>query len=127
MQILLNNLEGETITYVVQPYDLVEHLKTKIAENEGISASEQRLIFGGKLILSDFLVFYISGKHLEDGHALDDYGIYGNATLHLALRLLGAGKKRKKKVYTTPKKIKHKRKKVKLSTLKYYKVGKLEI
>ena len=34
----------------------------------------------------------------------------------------GGGKKRKKKNYTTPKKIKHKRKKVKLSVLKYYKV-----
>lgn len=38
-------------------------------------------------------------------------------------------KKRKKKVYTTPKKIKHKRKKTKLAVLKYYKVdgdGKIE-
>jgi len=38
-------------------------------------------------------------------------------------------KKRKKKVYTTPKKIKHKRKKTKLAILKYYKVdgdGKIE-
>jgi small subunit ribosomal protein S27Ae len=38
------------------------------------------------------------------------------------LRLRGGGKKRKKKTYTTPKKIKHKRKKVKLAVLKYYKV-----
>ena len=38
------------------------------------------------------------------------------------LRLRGGGKKRKKKVYTKPKKIKHKHKKVKLATLKYYKV-----
>ena len=38
-------------------------------------------------------------------------------------RLLGGGKKRKKKVYTTPKKIKHKRKKVKLSVLKFYEVS----
>jgi small subunit ribosomal protein S27Ae len=30
---------------------------------------------------------------------------------------------RKKKNYTTPKKIKHKRKKVKMAVLKYYKVG----
>ena len=37
-------------------------------------------------------------------------------------RLLG-GKKRKKKVYTPPKKIKHKRKKVKLSVLKFYEVS----
>ena len=45
------------------------------------------------------------------------------------LRLRGGGKKRKKKVYTTPKKIKHKRKKTKLAVLKYYKVdgdGKIE-
>ena len=41
----------------------------------------------------------------------------------MVLRLRGGmAKKRKKKVYTTPKKIKHKRKKVKMSILKYYKV-----
>lgn len=39
------------------------------------------------------------------------------------LRLRGGAKKRKKKSYTTPKKNKHKRKKVKLAVLKYYKVG----
>lgn len=44
------------------------------------------------------------------------------STLHLVLRLRGGAKKRKKKNYTTPKKIKHKHKKVKLATLKYYKV-----
>ena len=47
----------------------------------------------------------------------------------MVLRLRGGGKKRKKKVYTTPKKIKHKRKKTKLAVLKYYKVdgdGKIE-
>ena len=38
------------------------------------------------------------------------------------LRLRGGAKKRKKKSYTTPKKNKHKRKKVKLAVLKYYKV-----
>ena len=40
----------------------------------------------------------------------------------MVLRLRGGGKKRKKKNYTTPKKIKHKHKKVKLSVLKYYRV-----
>lgn len=44
------------------------------------------------------------------------------STLHLVLRLRGGAKKRKKKNYTTPKKIKHKHKKVKLAVLKYYKV-----
>ncbi len=32
-------------------------------------------------------------------------------------------KKRKKKVYTTPKKIKHKRKNIKMAILSYYKVS----
>lgn len=44
------------------------------------------------------------------------------ATLHLVLRLRGGVKKRKKKTYTTPKRIPHKHKHVKLAILKYYKV-----
>merc|ERR1712062_126715 len=40
----------------------------------------------------------------------------------LVLRLRGGAKKRKKKNYTTPKKIKHKHEEVKLAVLKYYKV-----
>ncbi|KAI9113561.1 hypothetical protein K1719_015488 [Acacia pycnantha] len=42
--------------------------------------------------------------------------------LHLVLRLCGGAKKRKKKTYTKPKKIKHKKKKVKLAVLQFYKV-----
>lgn len=38
-------------------------------------------------------------------------------------KLKGGGKKRKKKTYTKPKKIKHVRKKLKLKTLKYYSIN----
>merc|ERR1712177_136805 len=71
-----------------------------------------------------------NGQILDNADAtLEDFGIESEATIQIVHPVLGGGRKRKKKVYTTPKKIKHKRVKVKLATLKLYKVddvGKLE-
>lgn len=43
-------------------------------------------------------------------------------SMYNCMNLRGGGKKRKKKTYTKPKKIKHVRKKIKLKVLKYYKI-----
>ena len=58
----------------------------------------------------------------KETRAVADCTVQKGATLDLALGLVGGGKKRKKKVYTKPKKIKHKHRKVKLAVLKFYKV-----
>ena len=62
------------------------------------------------------------GRDLENSDILGTCGVTDESTLFLSSGLPGGPKKRKKKTYTKPKKIKHKRKKVKLAVLKFYKV-----
>merc|ERR1719321_853358 len=62
-----------------------------------------------------------NGAHLTvGGVAVDE--LSADQIIDINPDLLGAGKKRKKKNYTKPKKTKRKHKKVKLAVLKFYKV-----
>ncbi|KAK9449550.1 ubiquitin-related domain-containing protein [Limtongia smithiae] len=108
MQIFVNTLLN-TNALEVESTDTVEFVKARLQASEGIPATEQRLLF--------------AGKPLANGCTLASYNIQKESTIELVLSLDGGAKKRKKKVYTTPKKIKHKHKKVKLAVLKYYKLN----
>ncbi|CAF0742565.1 unnamed protein product [Rotaria sordida] len=108
MQIFVRTLDDRTLTLNVQPDDTINEIKEIVEQREGIPADEQRLTLGG-----------IS---LDDELTLNECHVEEESTLYVLLDLEGGGKKRKKKSYSTPKKNKHKRKKVKLAVLKYYKV-----
>mmetsp|Transcript_74594 Transcript_74594/g.168999 ORF Transcript_74594/g.168999 Transcript_74594/m.168999 type:complete len:157 (-) Transcript_74594:73-543(-) len=108
MQLFIRDLAGRTFPVSADAEASVSCLKDQITSAEGIPASEQRLIHGG--------------RSLEASEILGACGLTDESTLFLAIDMVGGGKKRKKKTYTKPKKIKHKRKKVKLAVLKFYKV-----
>eukprot|EP00933_Yihiella_yeosuensis_P039337 TRINITY_DN332_c0_g1_i5.p1 TRINITY_DN332_c0_g1~~TRINITY_DN332_c0_g1_i5.p1 ORF type:complete len:156 (-),score=50.88 TRINITY_DN332_c0_g1_i5:104-571(-) len=108
MRLFVRSLNGETLAVEASAEADVASVQQQIALQQGIPCDEQRLIF--------------AGRSLEASESLVDCGVTDESTLFMSLELQGGGKKRKKKTYTKPKKIKHKRKKVKLAVLKFYKV-----
>jgi len=77
MQIFIRTLSGKTILLHVDIEDIIEIIKQKIQDREGILRSQQRLIF--------------AGKQLDNFKTLGDYNIHCNCTLQLVLRILGGG------------------------------------
>ncbi len=59
---------------------------------------------------------------LEDEMTLEALGVEKESTINMVLSLEGGKKKRKKKVYTKPKKIGHKHKKRPKAILEYFNV-----
>jgi small subunit ribosomal protein S27Ae len=74
----------------------------------GVAAEEITLIHGMTVLAGDI--------------TLEALGLEDESTINMVLSLCGGKKKRKKKVYTKPKKIGHKHKKVSKAILAYFNI-----
>jgi hypothetical protein len=90
--LFVKGLEGNTYTFILegQPHEItVEALREKVSTKTNIPVDQQRLIFGG--------------KELQDGNKLSKYGVSGNATLYLVMRLTGGATVERPAIPTTRK------------------------
>lgn len=103
MQLFIKNLAGQSVALRLSGSETVADVKSLI------SAPTANLFYGGSL--------------LEDATPFSSYGIQSEATVEAVLPVEGGkGKKKKKKIFTKPKKPTHRHKLEKMRALKYFKV-----
>jgi ubiquitin C len=73
MHIRVKALGGRPIIIEVEPTDLIEEIRSKLQDKEGIPPTQQNLQFAGLL--------------LEDGYTLEDYGIENDSIVYLIMRM----------------------------------------
>eukprot|EP01024_Parvocaulis_polyphysoides_P042624 TRINITY_DN3893_c0_g1_i1.p2 TRINITY_DN3893_c0_g1~~TRINITY_DN3893_c0_g1_i1.p2 ORF type:complete len:179 (+),score=21.93 TRINITY_DN3893_c0_g1_i1:76-537(+) len=106
MQIFVRGSRSHLVE--VEQTQTVADLTQTISTRENVPPQTQYLVYGGRV--------------LDEDEELGSLGLIEGSSICMLGRLVGGGKKRKKKVYTKPKKIKHKHKNIKLRVLQYYKV-----
>ena len=77
MEIRVKMITGKIISISCSPGDIVDDIKNKLRDENGIPPHQQRLIY--------------AGKQLEDSRTLKDYDIKDGAMLQQILRLMGGG------------------------------------
>merc|ERR1712226_639777 len=93
----LRTVSGDLACLSVSETQTVGELRQTVGDRDAVDAADLRLSANGVELADSQLV----------GECLND-----NSTLEAMLRLVGGGKKRKKKNYLKPKRIKHKHKNV---------------
>ena len=83
-------------------------MKAKIAEEYGCDSEEIYLVHGTNI--------------MEETEDLSAYGIVDESNVEVHLTMDGGKKKRKKKIFTKPKRVPHKHKKVSMAVLNYFSV-----
>jgi len=86
----VRTLDDRTLTFDVQPDDIVNDVKELVEQREGIPIDEQRLTLGG--------------IPLDDELTLDECRVEDESTLYVLLDLEGGGKNERRKITVHQKK-----------------------
>jgi small subunit ribosomal protein S27Ae len=108
MYILVKTLTGKTCSLNFEKTASIDNVYSQVERAMGVPTEEQNLIF--------------NGKSLESGKFLLDYQMGEEENVYLVISLDGGAKGKKKKKDVKKGKKSHKKRKVKLAILKYYRV-----